>query len=102
MLDELKRLWEEEIFRAVVMLVFLFVGVFGAVNWHNHVHPDVPTKSALMSQETYDQKVADYQRRVERVGQDAVISRMWAIPIAIFGFGGFAICFLRFAQDYGP
>lgn len=73
------------------LLVGLFVGVFGAVNWNNYVAPKPPVVTPRDTQQQVDAKFDTYARESESVGREAVVPFVWAVPITIFGFG-LAVC----------
>jgi len=90
MLDEVKKLAREDVVIVGLMFAFLFVGVFGAANWNSHISPHVPVMGMGERQETYDAKVRMYEQEVQNVGKDAVIPRVWAIPMTLVGMIGAA------------
>ncbi len=90
MLDDVKTYLKEDIVIGVLIFVFLFAGVFGAVNWNNHIMPQVPQRAIFEKENSYQARMSAYELECERVGKDAVISRMWAIPLCVIGLMGTA------------
>lgn len=88
MLDDVKTYLKEDIVIGVLIFLFLFAGVFGAVNWHDYVVPQVPSRAFLERDNSYQARLSAYEMKVERVGKEAVIPHMWAVPLCVVGFAG--------------
>lgn len=90
MLDDVKTYLKEDIVIGVLIFTFLFAGVFGAVNWNNHMVPQVPQRAVFERENSYQNRMSAYEDDKERVGKDAVIPRVWAIPLCVIGLAGAA------------
>jgi hypothetical protein len=94
---ELKKFLNEGWVLATLLLVCFGAGVFGAVNWNDFVYPDVPEREVdpyrgiIDPQETYDLRVAEYQRKVDEVGKLAIIPFPLAATLCLTGFFGVAV-----------
>lgn len=71
---------------------FLFAGAFGAANWAAWADPVYPPISRDDPPAKVEPRLADYQRRVDAVGQGAVIPFVWAVPLTLTGFAAAVAC----------
>ncbi len=92
MLNDIKAAISESVVVGFVGFVFLFAGVFGAVNWNSHCRPQVPEMGYREAAEQYAIKVQAYEDKVQRIGADALIPWVWAVPLTIVGLSGAAVC----------
>lgn len=76
-----------------VLLVGVFVGIFGAANWNDYVTPRIPSPSSGTA-EQYEREKATYQERLEQTGKSAVIPWVYAMPLT---FTGAALAVVAFA-----
>lgn len=91
-MDSIRDYFLDDICLAVVGLALFFGGLVGAVSWNDHLYPHVPVVTPRMTQQQVDAVFEKYSREVERVGQAAVVSFVWAVPMTITGFLGAVIC----------
>ncbi len=92
MLDDVKAAISESVVVGFVGFVFLFAGVFGAVNWNSYCRPHPPEQGWREPAESYAVKMQAYEDKVQRVGMDALIPWVWAVPLTIVGLSGAATC----------
>lgn len=90
-----------DIFVSAVLLASVFVAGFGATNWNSYCEPTPPAKTELVSEQTWEQRVATHNRKVERVGKDAVVPLPWAVALTFTGGVGAALAAIVFAYRYG-
>ena len=96
-MGEVKRCLSEGWVLASLFLGCFAAGVFGAVNWSDYVYPEVPDRGrddhrgVTEPQETFDLRVAEYNRKLDEVGKSAVITFPTAVTVCLTGFLGVAV-----------
>ena len=81
-------------------LVAFFIGVFGAVNWHDHMKPRDPEMHPTTRREAIEFRTEEYNRQLAEVGQKAVVPWVWAVPITLTGFAATGVCGLAFMNRH--